>query len=195
MSRLTELWFHRIPVLKGSEWSGNWGHTGTPGRGGSPKTGGIAHSTEADLAWVDSLSVDEREALAGYMNAGGPLNAGAAHLNSLLRSGKELPEEERGYVELIDAAVARAPKATRPTLLYRGMPADRPVFDGAFVSAGRTAGTAWTYTETGFRVVKKFVVPVGTPIAPVSAMFLRGISEEVLLPRFVDVLYEKVVPE
>lgn len=37
-----KLWFDGIPVLRGSDTSGNYGHTGTPGRGGSPP--GYGHS-------------------------------------------------------------------------------------------------------------------------------------------------------
>jgi len=180
-------------TFKGGPGSGHRGHSGRPGkRGGSVAgTGGLVKSTAADRAWVKSLSKDEMNAVRGYMNAGGPINASAGILNSAIRKGRVSGEQEE-YVRLIDSAIAKAPKTTKPTVLYRGMHADRSVFDGAFVSAGRSISTAETYSSGG-RIVKKFIVPAGTPMAPLSVIFFQDIADEVLLPRTVDVLSESAM--
>lgn len=176
----------------GGEGSGHHGHAGRPGSvGGSVAGGGgPTPATQADKVWADSLTEDERAAVDGYLHIG-EWWRGSAHINSVLREGKELNERDTRSVKDLDSAIAKGPKTTESTAFYRGMPPDKKVADGSYVSAMKQGSEVGVYGETRFRKVIKFIVPAGTPVVSPSSLYLP-ISEEVLLPRNVVVLSQEV---
>lgn len=163
-------------MLKGGPGSGNKGHEGRPGkRGGSSSKGGT-EPTPQELQWFDNLSGEEKDALFQYANAG------ASEINSKLRNDQDAGE----VIKHLDSAISKAPKSDGNTYVYRALPPDKQPLDKGYVSAMKLEKDVEAYTNRG-NIVKKILLPKGTPIAPISLIYRQWIptadTREVILPR------------
>jgi hypothetical protein len=150
---------------------------------------GYAVTSPEEAEWTRNLTKDELTAVNGYMNIG-PAWMGSASINAALRT-DALSADEQRQVELLDSAIAKAPKVTTEAAFYRSLPPGVKIADGAFISAFKNQPDTPVYASKG-RILRKFTVSVGTPVAPVSALH-TPFSEEVLLPRDVKIVSEELV--